>query len=88
MQQEHLAQGLAGLMAPTRGAVTIGGSAPSALRGQGRIGRVFQQANLMPWLLIDDNVRLLIAEIAQPLAVVENGRRTVSPTRPEMHPPT
>jgi hypothetical protein len=32
-------------MAPTRGAVTIGGSARSALRGKGRIGLVFQQAN-------------------------------------------
>jgi NitT/TauT family transport system ATP-binding protein len=50
---------VADLMSPTRGTVTIGGSAPSELRGQGRIGLVFQQANLMPWLRIDDNVRLL-----------------------------
>lgn len=55
---------VADLMAPTRGTVTIGGSAPSDLRGQGRIGLVFQQANLMPWLRIDDNVRLLEGLVA------------------------
>ncbi len=50
---------VADLMAPTRGTVTIGGRAPSELRREGRIGLVFQQANLMPWLKIEDNVRLL-----------------------------
>ena len=50
---------VADLMAPTRGTVTIGGRSPSELRRQGRIGLVFQQANLMPWLKIEDNVRLL-----------------------------
>ncbi|MBV8835194.1 MAG: ATP-binding cassette domain-containing protein, partial [Alphaproteobacteria bacterium] len=39
---------VADLMAPTRGTVTIGGKAPRALRRAGRIGLVFQQANLMP----------------------------------------
>jgi NitT/TauT family transport system ATP-binding protein len=32
---------------------------PSALRQAGRIGLVFQQANLMPWLTIEKNVKLL-----------------------------
>lgn len=50
---------VADLMAPTRGRVTIGGSAPAQLRRAGRIGLVFQQANLMPWLRIADNIRLL-----------------------------
>jgi NitT/TauT family transport system ATP-binding protein len=50
---------VADLMAPTRGAVTIGGSAPRELRRAGRIGLVFQQANLMPWLKISDNIALL-----------------------------
>ncbi|HET9903302.1 MAG TPA: ABC transporter ATP-binding protein [Xanthobacteraceae bacterium] len=50
---------VADLLAPTRGRVTIGGVDPSALRHAGRIGLVFQQANLMPWLRIEDNVRLL-----------------------------
>ncbi|MCC7347862.1 MAG: ABC transporter ATP-binding protein [Variibacter sp.] len=50
---------VADLMAPTRGSLTIGGAAPSQLRRAGRIGLVFQQANLMPWLRIADNIRLL-----------------------------
>jgi NitT/TauT family transport system ATP-binding protein len=54
-----LLKSVAGLMAPTRGSVTIGGAPPAELRRQGRIGLVFQQANLMPWLKITDNVSLL-----------------------------
>jgi NitT/TauT family transport system ATP-binding protein len=50
---------VADLMAPTRGHLTIGGAAPADLRRAGRIGLVFQQANLMPWLRIADNIRLL-----------------------------
>lgn len=50
---------LADLMPPTQGKVMIDGAAPSALRNAGRIGLVFQQANLMPWLNIEKNVRLL-----------------------------
>jgi NitT/TauT family transport system ATP-binding protein len=47
------------LMSPTMGRVTIGGAAPAELRCQGRIGVVFQQANLMPWLDITRNIALL-----------------------------
>lgn len=47
------------LMKPTKGKVTIGGLAPAELRRQGRIGVVFQQANLMPWLDITSNIALL-----------------------------
>jgi NitT/TauT family transport system ATP-binding protein len=47
------------LMKPTRGKVTIGGAAPATLRQEGRIGVVFQQANLMPWLDITANIALL-----------------------------
>jgi NitT/TauT family transport system ATP-binding protein len=50
---------VADLMAPTRGRLTIGGRAPADLRRGGRIGLVFQQANLMPWLRIADNIQLL-----------------------------
>lgn len=50
---------VADLLPPTRGEVRIGSASPAELRRQGRIGLVFQQANLMPWLRIDDNVRLL-----------------------------
>ena len=50
---------VADLMAPTRGAVTVGGTPPRNLRHAGRIGLVFQQANLMPWLKVADNIGLL-----------------------------
>ncbi len=46
------------LMAPSHGSLTIGGEPPQTLRRHGRIGFVFQQANLMPWLKAEDNVRL------------------------------
>src|SRR5689334_334418 len=49
----------ADLMAPTRGRVTIGGAPARELRRAGRIGLVFQQASLMPWLKVTDNVGLL-----------------------------
>jgi NitT/TauT family transport system ATP-binding protein len=50
---------IADLMPPTGGSVRIGGAAPAELRRQGRIGVVFQQANLMPWLTVQRNVELL-----------------------------
>ena len=50
---------VADLMAPTRGTVTVGGSPPRNLRHAGRIGLVFQQASLMPWLKAADNIALL-----------------------------
>src|SRR6185295_3826579 len=50
---------VADLMAPTRGSVTVGGTPPHNLRHAGRIGLVFQQANLMPWLKVTDNIALL-----------------------------
>lgn len=50
---------LADLMPPTAGKVLIDGAQPSVLRQAGRIGLVFQQANLMPWLTIEKNVCLL-----------------------------
>ncbi len=50
---------LADLMSPTRGDVRIGDAGPETLRRAGRIGLVFQDANLMPWLDIERNVHLL-----------------------------
>jgi NitT/TauT family transport system ATP-binding protein len=50
---------VADLMAPTRGTVTVGGTPPRNLRHAGRIGLVFQQANLMPWLKAAANIGLL-----------------------------
>ena len=50
---------VADLMEPTRGSVTIGGHSPTKLRRAGRLGLVFQQANLMPWLTVEKNIDLL-----------------------------
>src|SRR5205814_6224479 len=50
---------VADLMAPTRGTVTVGGTPPRNVRHAGRIGLVFQQANLMPWLKVAANIVLL-----------------------------
>jgi len=50
---------VADLMVPTRGRVTVGGSPPRNLRHTGRLGLVFQQANLMPWLKVSANIGLL-----------------------------
>ena len=50
---------VADLMAPSGGFVRIGDAGPDALRRAGRIGLVFQQANLMPWLDVERNVCLL-----------------------------
>ncbi|MEW6124204.1 MAG: ABC transporter ATP-binding protein [Pseudomonadota bacterium] len=47
------------LMRPTAGQVAIGGASPAQLRKAGRLGLVFQQANLMPWLNIRRNIGLL-----------------------------
>lgn len=52
------------LMGPTRGSVTIGGTSPSQMRKDGRLGLVFQQANLMPWLTISKNINLLRSLVA------------------------
>jgi NitT/TauT family transport system ATP-binding protein len=57
--KSSLLRTLHGLVPPTQGQVLINGMPPSALRQAGRIGLVFQQANLMPWLTIEKNVKLL-----------------------------
>src|SRR6185295_7314891 len=57
------------------GAVTIGGSPPGELRRAGRIGLVFQQANLMPWLKASDNIALLRDLVASRGSAREAGAR-------------
>jgi NitT/TauT family transport system ATP-binding protein len=59
-----LLKAVADLMSPTRGTITVGGLPPRNLRHAGRIGLVFQQANLMPWLKAADNIALLRALVA------------------------
>ena len=71
---------LADLMPPTQGHVLIDGAQPSALRQAGRIGLVFQQANLMPWLTIEKNVKLLKELVAaKPADTLAGTTRTVHP---------
>ena len=50
---------LADLLQPTSGQVHIEGLSPGELRRAGRIGLVFQQANLMPWLNVEQNITLM-----------------------------
>jgi NitT/TauT family transport system ATP-binding protein len=64
---------VADLMAPTRGSVTVGGTPPRNLRHAGRIGLVFQQANLMPWLKVKDNIALLRDLVARRAETREAG---------------
>jgi NitT/TauT family transport system ATP-binding protein len=59
---------VAGLLAPQRGVVTVGGAPPRA--GDGRVGLAFQQPRLVPWLTVDHNVALPLA-----LAGVESRTR-------------
>jgi NitT/TauT family transport system ATP-binding protein len=55
---------VADLMPPTSGRASIGGASPSQMRHAGRLGLVFQQPNLMPWLTIRKNIGLLDALVA------------------------
>jgi NitT/TauT family transport system ATP-binding protein len=47
---------VAGLIAPSEGRVSLGGSAPRA--GDGRAGLAFQQPRLVPWRSVVENVAL------------------------------
>jgi len=49
---------IAGLLKPTKGSITFGGKEPVVRAGQPRIGMVFQQANLMPWRTVIENIKL------------------------------
>jgi NitT/TauT family transport system ATP-binding protein len=59
---------VAGLLAPSEGAVSVGGSVPRA--GDGRVGLAFQQPRLVPW-------RTTLANVALPLELdgVSTGER-------------
>ena len=54
-----LLRAMGDLLEPTSGRITIAGEPAAEMRRRGRIGLVSQSPNLMPWLRITDNVRLL-----------------------------
>ncbi|VAW32486.1 hypothetical protein MNBD_CHLOROFLEXI01-1538 [hydrothermal vent metagenome] len=49
---------VAGLQAPTQGQVLLGGSLPTAVRAKKQIGWMAQQAALLPWRTVLENVSL------------------------------
>lgn len=49
---------LADLDRPSEGSVRVDGKPPSALRQEHRIGVAFQQATLLPWRSLEDNISL------------------------------
>jgi NitT/TauT family transport system ATP-binding protein len=70
-----LLRAIGGLLAPTSGSVRIAGETPAAAGRAKQVGYVFQDASLLPWRTVVENVRL-------PLEV--NRRRNASThLRPE-----
>lgn len=59
---------LGDLETPTTGRVTIDGVTPDDIRRRRQIGMVFQEANLLPWRTVAENIRLPL-EIAGKSAV-------------------
>ncbi|MBB5752707.1 ABC transporter ATP-binding protein [Prosthecomicrobium pneumaticum] len=49
---------IADILAPTDGVITIGGQPPGVARRQHEIGFVFQEASLLPWRSVIDNIEL------------------------------
>lgn len=69
---------IGGLESPTRGRVLLGGEpvigGPHHGRGRVRVGVVFQEDRLLPWLTVRDNVELVL----KPLGLDRGARREVA----------
>src|SRR4051794_6601165 len=72
---------VAGLVRPTRGSVKVGGE--QVTRPLKRVGMAFQNATLLPWRSIRDNV-LLPLEIVEPFRSQQRRQRGEQRERAEM----
>ncbi|MCC5983050.1 MAG: ABC transporter ATP-binding protein [Rhodobacteraceae bacterium] len=58
---------VAGLEAPSAGAVTLDGAAPADLQGAGELAMAFQDASLLPWRSVRGNVALALKLARRPV---------------------
>jgi NitT/TauT family transport system ATP-binding protein len=56
------------ILRPSHGSISLHGERPAVLRRQGRIGVVFQEATLLPWLSVERNVGFLARLAGRPPA--------------------
>jgi len=55
-----LLRAITGLLEPTSGAIEVFGAPSASARAGGALGLVSQEAGLLPWLTVEDNVRLTL----------------------------
>jgi NitT/TauT family transport system ATP-binding protein len=67
-----LLKAIAGLVAPTGGTITVGGTTPTAAARRRQVGMVLQDATLLPWKSALDNAGFLLS-----LAAPELGRQEI-----------
>jgi len=56
------------ILTPSRGQIRVRGRSPGEVRRQGRIGVVFQDATLLPWLTVERNVGFLAGLAGRPVS--------------------
>jgi NitT/TauT family transport system ATP-binding protein len=59
---------VAGILTPTSGTIQVDGRSPVAAQQAHKFGFVFQDASLLPWRSVQDNVELLAELTGQPAA--------------------
>ena len=55
------------ILSPSRGTIRIQGQSPVDVRRLGRVGFVFQEATLLPWMSIEQNVAFLCGLAGRPI---------------------